>query len=676
MSGPNETTPSVSLKEGESFDSESILLNLKEDDIKRIIEARINSANAFYEKHLKLKEIREKNERRWLNENFEVSNRDDLYDFQLPWRDNRIFLSIETVSSSVAGKIPVPVVTEAFNTEASRELANNLGKVLFNRADKIHLKGKLQMVVRHLLIGYRVGVAKYFWDFNAGQLVNGEHNGDVDVHSVRPQNIVFEADTSINEETDIPFISETMTATIQELILRFPKKKQELLARHSLGDNPPKEKLGKKIGYSENWFTFFDAQGTKNEGLTWKTGPIILDAGMNPYYNYEGDKSNYFDSPQKPYVLFNSLQLGRWIYDDSSLTEQAASQQDNLEKRGQQIVDNADQAQASRVWNTLMITPKEIDKYISDPKQNIMVKGPVGDAFARITSPALPSYVLKDKDDARMEIDNIFGTHAPIRGESSNAPTLGQEVLSQRSDLGRTATLIENVEKGATRVFEGMIQLYKVFATEKHISKHTGADGQTAFLEFVNDQIEDGIEIKIQAGSMKPDDKTADKTEAIELAKIGNRIDPLTFAEKWHMPNPKEFATRLVTFLWTPDRYMKDVLGIDIGGEADQDAMATIEKINSGENVPPKENASKEYLAQYEAFIRSPAFKQLDPEVRQLHMVHLRETIQLAKQALAGGKPENTGPTAQPAGPETTSPGGGAGNFVRGLANKLRGGGA
>lgn len=674
MSGPNESITQISLKEGESFDNEAILLNLEEDDIRRILNERARSAETFYEKQLNLKQVRENNEKRWLNQNFEVSDREDLYDYQLPWRDNRIFLSVETLSASVAGKIPVPVITEAFNTDASRELADNLSKILITRADKIFLKQKLQMVARHLLIGYRIGIAKYFWDFNDGQLIDGEHNGEVQVNYVRPHNVIFEADTSPNEETSIPFISETMMATLQELVVRFPKKKVELLKKFGLGENSPSEKLGKKVGYTENWFTFFDAKGEKNEGLAWKCDDIIFDAGLNPYFNYDNEKSNYFDSPQKPYVIFNFLQLGRWIYDDSSLTEQAASQQDNLEKRGQQIVDNADQVQASRVFNTLMITQGEIDKYISDPKQNIMVKGPVNEAFARITAPNLPSYVMKDKEDARAEIDNIFGTHAPLRGESTASPTLGQEVMSQRSDLGRTVPLIDSMEKGATRVYEGMVQLYKVFATEEHIAKYTGLAGETTFIAFINDQIEDGVEIKIQPGSMKPDDKTADKNEAMELAKIGNRIDPLTFAEKWHLANPKEFAKRLVSFLWTPDRYMKDVLGVDLQAGPDQNAMDTIQRINAGESVPPKENASKEYLAQYEAFIRSPGFKQLDPEVRQLHVVHLRETIQLSKQSLAGGQPSTSAPTANSAGAVSTPPGGAVGNFVQNLVQKMRGG--
>ena len=62
--------------------------------------------------------------------------------------------------------------------------------------------------------------------------------------------------------------------------------------------------------------------------------------------------------------------------------------------------------------------------------------------------------------------------------------------------------------------------------------------------------------------------------------------------------------------------------------------MATIQQINAGDNVPPKEDASKEYLAYYSQFLQSPAFKQLDPEVKQLHVLHARETMKATKGGL------------------------------------------
>src|SRR3972149_2566595 len=112
--------------------------------------------------------------------------------------------------------------------------------------------------------------------------------------------------------------------------------------------------MGSKLGYKEIWVSFLDDKGIKREGVCWKYNELLLDYGINPYYNYEdSSKSNFLEKPEKPYVLFNFLRIGRWVYDDTSLTEQAAVLQDVLEKRGRQIVENADQAVAAKIFNTM-----------------------------------------------------------------------------------------------------------------------------------------------------------------------------------------------------------------------------------------------------------------------------------------------------------------------------------
>jgi len=329
--------------------------------------------------------------------------------------------------------------------------------------------------------------------------------------------------------------------------------------------------------------------------------------------------------------------VGFLAFHNTSLTEQAAPLQDILNKRGHQIVDNADQANAVKVFNSEMIDAKDAEKYTGDPNDNLIVTGDVRMAFARVPAPGLPSYVLQDKYDARGEIDNIFGTHAPMRGEGSNSPTLGQEVLSQRADLGRTASLSEAIEEGSTKVYQIMTQLYKVFAKKEHMVKYVGEDGKVNFIRFSKDKVEDGIEIRVKAGSLEPEDKISDKNEAVELAKTGKIIDPLTFAEKWHLEKPIEAAKRSFYYAFAPDKYASEILKIGME-QGVQEALETIGKINNGEFIAGKEDAEPAYLNAYGQFVQSPEFKQLDPEVQKLHVVHLRETSDIVKRNLKEGK--------------------------------------
>lgn len=630
---PNFTDTSLTEEEGVIDSQQALSGGLDEAMINKIIGDRIDKGKSFYDSKLNLTKVRENNEKRWLNKNREVAGY-DLYDYQIPYEDNRIFVSIETLTTSLVPRIPVPEVTEAQDTEASRELASNFGSVLLRTAQGTNLRSHLRMATRHVLMGYRAGIIKCTWDFSKGiRKQDGTYMGTPEAHYVRPHKVVIDADAT--DPNDIPLIAETLTKTVEELIIDFPEKKTEILQIFSGSDEVDEEKmdLGTRVNYTEIWFTFYD-EGHRMEGVAWKYQNTLLGWGLNPYFNYSEDEgTNFLDRPTKPYVFFNFLSAGRWVYDDTSLTEQAASQQDILEKRGLQIVDNADQANAAKIWNTEMIDASDAERYVGDPNDNILAKGDVRQAFARVPAPSLPRYVIEDKYDARNEIDNIFGTHGPLRGEKTESPTLGQEVLSQRSDLGRTTALSEAVEEGATKVYRLLTQLFKVFASEEHLVKYLGEDGKTAFIRFSSDKIEDGVEINVQAGSLAPEDKLSDRNELVEMIRAGQQIDPLTFAEKWHLSKPREIATRIFQNLFMPEEYARDILGMGSGG-GDGDAMATIQQINTGENVPAKKDATKDYLAYYNQFLQSPAFKQLDPEVKQLHILHVRETAEVIKGGL------------------------------------------
>ena len=159
MASPNLTTTDITQREGFEEQEEYLALGLTKEKLTRIVGEKMDTFDQWWEKKLNLKNVRAINEKRWLNKNFEVSHSLEPYPYQHPlYRDNRIFLSIETLVSNVVARIPEPVVTEGQDTDASRELATSYGNVLKKKADKANLKGGLQMAARHLLMGYRTGI--------------------------------------------------------------------------------------------------------------------------------------------------------------------------------------------------------------------------------------------------------------------------------------------------------------------------------------------------------------------------------------------------------------------------------------------------------------------------------------------------------------------------------------
>lgn len=634
-------------------------LELDDEEVNSVIGKRVENGKIFWNKELDLDKSRELVEKNWLNTALDINK---LYDFQVPYKNNRIFSAIETLIPIVLTNAPQPLVTQASDSEASYELAQNIQTILLALYEDLYLKNKLSMVARHLLVGYRFGAIKYRWDANRGILgEDGERKGGIVVECVRPTKLVIDAGAT--ELDDIPLIAEYLDCTKEELTIKFPEKKEEIIQKFG-GTQEYERNKNSRIQYLEVWFTYYK-DGKRGEGVCHKYQDLVLDKMKNPHWNYDEQKKNeegksvlmnFLDRPQKPYIIFNYLNLGKYVIDDTSLTEQAIPLQDVLNKRGRQIVENADQANSGTIYNEEMISQEDVAKITGDPRESVMVKGPVNQAASRLPINLLPDYVIADKNDARAEIDNIYGTNAPIRGEASNAKTLGQEVISQRSNMSRLQTLADAIEDGSDRLYKGLVQMMKVFWDEPTMVKYTGEDGKTTFLEFSQDKIEDGIAVRVKAGSVLPKDKETTRQITMKLAPI---LDPLSLAKGLDDDNPKEFAKRMMLFKLSPQQYMEQYLGDSNTTGSDPRAVADLKTLLSGQPVQPPEDVSKDYLSTFNNFMNTPEFQKLQPELQQAIIEFVKMAMAKAKQGLGieGTQEAQTPePTADASAPEGQVP--------------------
>lgn len=577
---------------------------LTDEERVRFLEGRIDVGKAFWNNTFKLDQVQEQNEKYWLNNTLDESR---MYLWNVRYKDNRIFQSIETILPQVLAQIPQPIVTAAHDTDASKELARNIEQALEAHYYSLDIEFHLGMMVRHILAGMRYAVGKYRFDPNSGVIrPDGVPAGRFVFEYVNPRQVVFDAKA---RRGHLKFLAEYVNATGEELIERFPDKKDEIY-NEILGS---KLRLNDIVTYPEMWFEYIK-DGKRKCEVAWKYGTVWLGGMKNPYFDYETPENNYFDEPRFPYVFMNYLSMGRYIVDDTSLTEQAMNMQDIVNKRGRQIVENADAANTGKIFNRKMVNPDDASKVLGNVNEALMVDGNASEAFARVTPPILPDYVLADKLDARNEIDNIFGTHAPLKGEGSTAPTLGQEVISQNQDKTRIQTIAKAVERTAKEVYEGITQMMCVFWTEPTQVAYTGVDGKSIHMEFDTSKIEPGVKIVIKGGSSLPKDKITNFNLAMKLAPL---LDPLTLAEKMDEPNPKEVAKRIVYWKFAADRYVTEILGENAASNMDHQALEDVKAIVAGSPVTPPENPTQSYIGTLNTFITSPAFEALDPISRQ-----------------------------------------------------------
>jgi hypothetical protein len=646
------TQLSMERMEGQqTSDLDVLSLQMTDDEIARAIGDRVKQSEAYWNANLKLDTVRKKADTYYLNTYY---SQDDLYNFQVAYKDNRLFVAIETLVALVVSRPPQPLVMQAYDTDASYELAQNLQKALLCKYEDLYLKGKFQMIARHLLMGYRLAVMKYRWDDTVGALQeDGTRFGDVDVNVVRPQRTVLDA--GAQHIGDVPLVAEYCSAPLEELCEKYPAKKDAIMKE----SGKKAGQLTSRDGYLEIHFTTYQKE-KRTEAIVWKYKNVILDSTKSPFWNYDETyqdergqtrQANFLTKPTKPYVFYNFTNLGKWVIDDTSLMDQAIPQQEIVNKIGRQIVENAEQANSGTIWNSKMVKQEDVAKLLGDPGEKVMASGDVKEAAARLPYNELAQYVREERIDARNEIDNIYSTHGATRGETTGAKNLGQDVMSQRGDAARIAVLATSIEDGADRLYKGITQCFKVFYDVPQLFRYTSEDSLTNFFTYGRDQIEDNVGMRVKSGSVLPEDPIALKDETIQLMAV---LDPLNLAKGLNKPNPKEWAKQNLMYRVFPDQYMTEILGYTPGQSAqDPSAMQHIQMLNQGQNVPPEASPTKEHLATHQAFMEDPKFQQLPPEIQQLHKIHVQGEIDNAKSAMGiqqrpGIPAEQQQPNSQP----------------------------
>lgn len=599
---PEDLAQSDSLSSPVIFD-----LKIEDKDLLGMIAKPLRDSDAYWNDTFGLKKIRETNMNLWLPNHWKDK---DVYDYQEEYlyQDPKIFISVETICSVVNSRIAQPEVMPGQDNVISRQIANDLQKVLFAHGTKYRVNDIFRISTRNLLLK-RIGYVKLRWDSTRGEY------GDIVPEHVASEDMVVDQDARWG---DVPrFMAQKIkNKTGEELVAMFPDQKQGIYQmlgvdrRNNKGDLVAyKSQLAKKKNIWEVWFKYYDdAKKQYGGGLAYvdTNFQFVLGKMKNPNWNYEedstkGECSNLLDFPQPPFFPANYLNDGSSYVDLTTMVEQSASLQRILDRRGFQIMENAEMAGSGLIFNTQMIKKEDIARLTGSPDERIGVKGNVGDAVTRIPVPALPNYVIEDKNDARAEIDNIFATHDITRGEQSSSKTLGQDQIQQGQDYTRMDDIARAVERQAAMYNRYLVQMIKVYWTDEHWMWATGEDGQFDHLMMKADMIEDGLDVSVETNSTLPPNKKSQLEFATQLATPG-LIDPLSLYEVGAggtLPSPKKMMERLIKWKTDPASFGQDMQTDDI----DRKAFMDIQILLRGEKPKDRDDISPEYLKFFNTYV-------------------------------------------------------------------------
>lgn len=549
-----------------------------------------------------LENVRNQNERYFLGKQIDKTL---LYPHQVPYQENIIFTDVQAIMAYVTASEPSCEVVPDNDKTQSMVMAEDLERAINIHTERHKLAEKIKSAVKNMYLK-RVGIIKLMWD---------EKSNDIKPVAVDPARVILDKNCLLGEEPR--FICEVCLKSAGELVKQFPDKKDALLK--ALGRERWSQKLlNEMIAYNEIWFTDDTADYGEQECVAWYYKDIIFDKMKNPNYLYDGEGvavNNFLDRPTKPYVFFNYINDGSSLIDQTTPLEQVIPLQDILNKRGRQIVENADTANSILVFKAGAIKQETAENITRDPNQKILLETapeqPVSSAYGEIEPHLLPNYVINDKQDIKNAIHDILGAPSQFRGSDSdnNVNTLGEAQMIKSQASGRQDEIVRAIEMSLDSYFKLLVQMMKVYYDEKHPFATRDTDGKFVYTELSRATMPDIASISISHGSLLKVDRERRENVAMAMAKMG-LIDPYNLFKDLSLHDADKRYEALVKFKVDPTSLVSDVK-TEVNN---REAYIDFATIMGGNNAEPRQDIDPGYILAMRKLLMTDQFLYAKPD--------------------------------------------------------------
>lgn len=299
--------------------ADPLAVEIDDLELVRITDKRIKEAGEFYKYKYNLAERRKKNKTyRFGRQIAEIEKKGKLKEYETRSSDNAIY-EIETSLKPLAmSKLPDIIVTPGGDDPDRKESAKNLSVVVDDMNKKRRQREVLGLGFKHLPV-YFTAVIKARWDSEKGT------DGDYRFDNIHPEYVIVDHTATSKNPDDMTFIAQCVPTTIQEVIMRFPKKKDDFIDAvkvRGIMVDPDKEwqDMASEIKIWEVWFDYYKKKGSdelvtqeeqeymsllepgikweKISGVLWKYDNVILDKMLDPNFDHEGEDKLYtYDIP-------------------------------------------------------------------------------------------------------------------------------------------------------------------------------------------------------------------------------------------------------------------------------------------------------------------------------------------------------------------------------------------
>ena len=507
-------------------------------------------------------------------------------------RANRVFVNTEAVINSLIANPPRPNILPGRNTPESKKLASLMEKFFSIKYTERNVKEVIRKGLRNLYFS-RLIVLKPFW--------NSKIN-DFDVKSLDPRKIRV-AKNSTKEE-DSEFAIEEIDDSLSSVLKRFPSKSVEILKQEGYDSEDDVLVENPQVKYKEAWCwdyvifkmgniilgkirnPYWDWDGIlvtpeEEQNLQNAEGPEgrrnvlneikslqpervaakkayqeqakkILAGDMPLLENMEEPLAtsaylfNHFDHPRKPYIFATILNNENTPIGQTDMIGQATPLQEDVDETKRDIAENRRLVNGILKVDSTVMTLADAQKLRFETGGIIWGKG-VQNGVTRETGPALPAFVNEAMLDSRREIDNIMAASSAFKGQREGQETRGGRLALIDQSFLLLNELTQVVDYVNYELFNWFFQLAKTRYTEHHYAKSLGKDTAVEVITLLQDDFEDGTEVRVISGKSLPEDRQFKYEQAQKDMELGI-LSPVDYFEIAGYDAPGEKAKDRVLY--------------------------------------------------------------------------------------------------------------------------------
>ena len=594
----------------ETYDT--FALDLPDEEIVDVLDKRINDSRTFWNDSagFNLKARRERNNRfvvgdHWYDQGTLIGG--------IPYVQNEIFTAEQVISAYVTSRLPELEVAPSGDTPEERRMAQNIGLMLRSHSEEYDLEGILCNVLLAMLNDY-VGLIELEWDKNAGKF------GDIVPNFISSKNAII--DKRAKKGKNPGFFSLTLQNTAEELIAKFPKASDKI-------KDKVQGKLQSIITWRKVWLTTY-VKEKPVESLVCYFEDIVLSKNKTPHWIYDEETegvTNYLNTAFKPVIPFNYINDGNHWIDRYGPIDQVITLQQMIDRIGRQIQKGIAHSSPVLVFNKKALPKPAADQVRGEPWEKILVDAAdVRTAYGVIQANQIPAFVVNEIQRLAMTLHEIFGTPPQLRGESNSGQTATQDLMARNEAKGRQDLLVRALNRSLDMYFNYLVQFMKVHYTENHYASVLGEDGRYVFVKLNREDIDDGIKVKVKAGSTLPVNKERLTEIAVKLAQLG-KISLLSLYEFLDVPNPGKHVERIIKEQVDPTVVVEDIRNDDQDANASED----YDIIKSGIEQEPRDDVDARHIKTHHKQLISNDFQEWPVERQAVLQNHIQLEIDKAK---------------------------------------------